>query len=310
MDRVCPSCNENLGVIGDYFCYKCGVKLPAHLTTDEVRVKSGSSLIPPPFIIIEEVSKDFFKHLFSLFLFFVSLVLIGIAAFLLISYSVNQKNKVVVKPNTVVNDKIIKSDVDLPSATFGSSGLVSLVPSDADILVEGTNISKAIYAFTKAISSTAIPNINLKVSDINNLVEDSYVIFSKTRLVENKESRVWGFIFKSRNNEALKSAIESAKSATWYAQLVDSYLVVSNDKATFDEVEKAKNKVVLNLSLNSRYATAKNSLPGNGKLFVLIFTNSAYSSLKTFESTGLFSPKFKEFIDTMIKMNKNSYVVQ
>ncbi len=308
MDRICPSCKENLSTIGDYFCYKCGAKLPPELTASDVRV-GKTSLTPPKFIFKEEFIKipAIAKKILLLPL-LILLVVLGYFFFQkLISRKVEITSNVQVQG---ASDQVIKTEVDLPETTFGAANLVNLVPSNVDLFIEGKGLTRLLSAFTKIKSDSQIPSTNLKVSDIDNLMESSYVIFSKTyEATSGAKARAWGLASKSKNEEKVKELMGSTKEATWSIRLIKDYVVVSNDKGLFKEVGDSLDRVSLNLGLNSRYASAKNSLPKSGKLFILILTKTASNELKELKNNEIFNPDFQKLIDILLTKDKNSYVV-
>jgi len=310
MNRVCPTCKQDLGTIGNYYCFKCGTKLPTQLTTVDVRMNKYGSVVPE-FTTKNELNKKAVKKVGKYMLAIPIGLAIATAVYfflfkggILTSSQNSQKGS-----QTDAENRVIPTTADLPQTIFGERALTNFVPSTADIYVEGKNLSIFLDQFTNIGEDASLLGTSFKVSQIDDLIETQYAIFSKLEKTGDKEERVWALISKSKNEESVKTIVEATKEATWSARLIDGYVVVSNSKVLFDEVSDAKDKVILNLSLNSKFAMAKNSLPTEGKLFVLLLTDSAQESLKELSEENFLTTKFREVSDAILSKDKTSYVV-
>ena len=310
MERTCPVCREGLGIVGNYFCFRCGAKLPQELTSADVRTYLKGHLTPPLFIVKEEFSKDILKLKTSYIVFILVIILLTASAMFLSRLNAITKKRSTPVKEVLVDERILKTDADLPLASFGNQSLSSLIPPDVDLYVEGFDISKFLSSFTNLPLSTSVPKTDLKLSDVETLLDRQYVIFSRIKDKNGSgRKRVWGFLSKAKNNEKLSVLAEATKESSFSARLVDDYLVVSNDSEVFEDVKRAKGKTILSFSLNSKYATAKNSVPSQGKLLILLLTESASEDLSELKKSPLYKSRFSEIVDAMVKRNKNSYVL-
>ncbi len=309
MNRICPFCKENLGTIGNYFCYSCGGKLPHELTQDDVRQKK-SDLVTPEFIVKNELSK-------------VPLILLKFSALLLVVlaglyfFSTLRKAKPLPKKIGIDNvtstqvskEGAIKFNLNLPQADFSSQAFASLVPHDSDIYVEGADLMSFIIGFTSIDKDLLMPGSNIKLSDLSEVLQGHYAIFS----VQNESSsgskvRNWGVVVKPKDI-GIAGKIVGIKESTSSVTILDDYIVFTSNHLMLKEIKDARNKVALSLALNSKYASAKNSLPKTGKLFVLLLNNTSQSDVGVYAALPAFNTKFKELIDILVSKDKNSYVV-
>lgn len=310
MNRICPFCKENLGTIGNYFCYACGEKLPQKLTQDDVRQKKPD-LVTPEFIVKNEFSKA-------------PLILIKVSVLLLVALGavyafsvfrkaapigarkVNVENQVITQAS---KEGVIKFNLDLPQADFSNTAFAALAPHDSDIYVEGADLMSFITRFTNLDKNLLILGSRVKLSDISENLRGRYAIFSVQKEASTgSEIRDWGVIAKPKSIGMVEK-IEGIKEASSSITIVDDYIVYTSTSSVLKEIKDVRNKVALSLALNSKYASAKNSLPKSGKLFVLLLNNTSQSDAAVYATKPLFNAKFKELIDILVSKDKNSYVV-
>lgn len=308
MIQVCPKCkSEN---VGGYFCYNCGAVLSFDPTNEESKKTQA-----PPFVTKEEFIKEkgvFIRYAVIPIALIIACVVLLIVAPLLISAR-RSLDIVANKENTskAPDERVIKTELALDTLTFGKENFAAVIPADIDFYVEGSDITKLLPLFTVYKTSFPVGKGEVLFPEFKSTLEDPYAIFSKVyESTGSAKKRSWGVVFKPKNKVFITSLFDTSKESSFSAKIIHDYAVFANDKRIYDEVDDANSKLILNLSLSSKYASAKNSLPVQGKLFILLLTDDIQKDLAGFESSKVFTEDFKKLADDLLKKDKSSYVIQ
>lgn len=312
MPTMCPKCNsENRG---KYFCLSCG-----EVINDSTIVSNSPNEMP--FVFKKRFIKDISVYVKYIGIPILVLFLI-ISAFLSFKFLKSNKNFSSVMLNSfqhplkaqkTTDSRVIEKNLPLSTIEFFKSTVITFIPADADIYLEGKDFIKFLTEFTAFKISLPFNKNEVKLSDASPLVEEGFSVFSKVyESSPSFKTRAYGLIVKSKEPAKLASlfSLGKVKESSYSLKIVDDYAIFANNTKIFDDVVEAKNKRTLNLSLNSKFATNKNGLPENGKLFMYIQTKKAQEDLQNFSKENFFNETFKQLIEELIKTDKISYVIR
>lgn len=308
MERTCPSCSERIDNIGEYFCLKCGFRLPSELVTLDVK-SSSLRIIAPNFEVRDEINSASVSGAKRFILPLVLLVLITTGLGYIYYYYTSNLNKIKVSTTTVnlKEERVItQSDLGLEKANFTSTDLMVMVPDGADLFVQGKGLFKFLSEFVDMRTLESFLDSKVNFNDLDAITSGDFAIFSK--LESTQSARAWGVVTKYKDKPLAQKLVDSTKEATWSATFVNDYLLFSNNRMLEKEARDAKKKIALNLSLNPKFALARNSALAEGKLLVVLLSEDAKKQLKELDQVFL-NLKFEELRAKIVAKDKSSIVV-
>ena len=309
MQRYCPSCKGAVDVLGDYFCLRCGQKLPGEMSSVDVRSQKLKTE-PPSFIIKTSFARPKYLGRILIVLLFSLLLVGGVYFGLRFFYLGTQVSPKATNSALGVERLLTLDGLAMPSASFDSTEFSALIPFDAKFYLEGTSFKAFLDYFFTPNSESKAPVLSVPVGNIDSLFSGKFAFFIST--IESTSSASYGFVSKVKDKSSfpLSDVEKSVKEASMSVALLDSYLLVYNNPEVLKDVTSSKNKVALNLSLNSKYAVAKNVLPKEAKMQMYIAGEGAYAALDSFSRTDFAPEKLKLLIADLVEKNKTSYAVK
>jgi hypothetical protein len=318
--RTCPKCKTDLGKNSFYFCSNCGAELSGHLIQPPSIVKI-THYTPEP-SVVQKYSHELFmkiKYLWSLRHVKKAIFLSSAAVFILVALGVYFKvtgrfdgisdlPTIVSLPNPNANvtpvvvptiQKVVEVSLPVSEQMLNSGELLSFVPKDAAVYVEGHNYP-AILAhyfnsqdvYKKILSGTSL------------LMEPQFVAFA----TENGNSLQWTGIFVPKNVELASQIAEDLTEYGVYFEAINGKIVLSTDREVFEKVKAAADKTEQNLGLTPEFALAKNTLPREGQMQILFFSEEGKTFLRdTAQKTK--SASFIKDVELIISSGYNELVI-
>ncbi len=311
MVRICPFCRSKLGLYDRYFCTSCGNTLPAELTEskryekkviehEDAKVFHGpkidlKKIIYPLLLLVSTVTLAFVWY---------SLLLPPIIGRTL-TYTL-QKNAEVLKTveqgipgKTVVTPAVITSqNVITPSCSFSSGSLIDpdlekLVPYDVDLYMESDDPK----AFLRGLIDSGIVS-DSKFKAFYDAQKVNFLGPAGFFVTKYSSGYIYGIAF------MLKDVSGKDKlSGEYNISFSGNYAVLVTDKSAMEEIKDVVDGLGKNLALNPIYASAKLTLPKEGKLFILPITKNGRGFLFQLldkNLTGEMSVIVNSFLDSKL----------
>jgi hypothetical protein len=304
MIRVCPTCNDKLGVQDKYFCSRCGNALPEDLVLNDaqkgvshqtISVVRGDSKISEALKKLPKPNVSYLAHFFLgvvLTLVLVAVTYISnkasesVVSFLGKGASVTKDTTKIASGSAPENEApkktyTITADEDWPVIKFDAVKFTNYVPYDAYFYVEGANFFDLanLYLAKSPDLEEKYAEILVKYEDVSAPGfafyiqkiggKDYYGFLTKqtTQLIQPED-----LIFENGGQVLDKKASILA--------IVSGESMVTDTQNLFAGTEKS-------LSLNPNFASARNLVPKTGKFFVYAFDKSAKTYLYTLSADKL-----------------------
>jgi len=286
MTRICPACKGTLGTYDNYFCSACGSQLPPEL----VRVDRFQRRIVKTQLevtrfskILEVVSSPKSKKIaFRSAIAFAAIVFLYLGGKSVWFYGQKfwrQENKTietkaggVFKPGESakkISPYALDAKISYLDGELGLDNIISYIPSDVDLYIEGYDISKFGDSLTGFNPNTSLDYKDL-FEDIETKIDPHFAFFIK-KFADEYSS---GFI-------VIPASGPIQLSKTYgNIKIVDlgKALVISEKEELTKEVGDVVKGNTKNLSLNL-YASAKPNVPSRAQFFILPTTRNGKAYL-------------------------------
>ncbi|OGC57487.1 hypothetical protein A3H26_01320 [candidate division WWE3 bacterium RIFCSPLOWO2_12_FULL_36_10] len=308
MSRICPTCNTILGSYDNYFCSNCGSTLPQEIAVSSPNLRAR--VYAPSYLTGKNKFSFDFIH-FPSFKKSIAFVFV-VCAFLAVSFGfikfypalmkiVSSKDHLK-KPSLdsdLGKQKALDLDIQLKSSTFGSDKIAEYIPENVVLYLETDDLKKLIeiYAGGSGLNKELINNVAP-------LLGDHFAFF----VTKDKGEFDWNFIFAPRDAQESNKRLKDINERYWNFGIVEGKLVMTSNKKVIEDVRLAKNKISLNMSLNSSYVKEKQKLLPKGQVLIILFSNDGVNALEKIKgfkvNAGLINT-----IDRILKTGLKSLVI-
>ncbi|RJR27484.1 hypothetical protein C4561_02195 [candidate division WWE3 bacterium] len=290
MVRICPTCNNKLGIYDYFFCSVCGTALPSEL------VNSGYSFVKTINFIPEKKKGLEFLHNLKPVLLRVSHILnlklvlavllvmiaVGFPIYVLIDkyqfgrgLSLKRDTEVtqnVQEPNAGKN--ALKLSLSLKSHVFGTDKISEWIPYDADFYVEGQDLNSLADKFVV---------VKPHYLELAEYVKDNFSQHFAFFGMRVEDEMYWSVVLFPVNPEGGVNI--DLSNYEWLETLkIDDAILIANHPLLLAKSEEAKSRVSRNLQMNPKYILSKNAAPKSGQLYILALTNEGKEESKNKET--------------------------
>ncbi|NMB91395.1 TFIIB-type zinc ribbon-containing protein [candidate division WWE3 bacterium] len=314
MKRTCPFCKSTLHGNDIFFCTSCGNILPDNVQLKEFSLRNVRSIDG-----VQNYPTSSFKFLKNIFkkasnVLDSKTLLVGIGVGVLIAtcfyllvrftlFSSNNSNETKVmevnkrsdNDNLASNPSIVNLNINLSSGTFGQFKVSNLVPGDVDLYMETNDFSSFEPYFNFLGGEVFTLYENIKES-----VKQFYCAFLSTK----DGKQYWSFlVFPSKED------INTGGYSGLATKRINDVLVISTSDLMIEEIESSISGTQKSLSLNPSYVLIKNSLPVEGKMFLMALNNDKKSeALNVLDKTT--SEELKLIISSFKELDSNFIVIK
>lgn len=271
--RICPFCNRSLRPFEHYFCSTCGKSLPKEVicplqlpVMKRSRTESKKTVLKLP---------SFLKTLNKKKLIGLGFIAVGILCVVLIAVNVvpkipnigffNTSNTKLIEDSLEVqtvkqdfSNKVVISQSDYKSGSFGLSEFAQMVPFDTDLYMEVTDIGWLTV------------NADFFDETLSDMLRGSAIPFC-IFAYENEDGYVtWSFMFEEQPDIDLDALFDALPSEYWSYKVISGKVVVSGVASVFDAVQKASDGLAKNYTMNSFYAKALASSEREGRALIIM----------------------------------------
>ena len=142
------------------------------------------------------------------------------------------------------------------------------------------------------------------INNVAPLLGDHFAFF----VTKDKGEFDWNFIFAPRDAQESNKRLKDINERYWNFGIVEGKLVMTSNKKVIEDVRLAKNKISLNMSLNSSYVKEKQKLLPKGQVLIILFSNDGVNALEKIKgfkvNAGLINT-----IDRILKTGLKSLVI-
>jgi len=238
MERVCPKCKNTVNSPKALFCYFCGAELEEQrvevVKLKEEKPRSKKSYLNRlilPFIILSIISIGFFAY-YKLFA---------------------SKKPAEQFASPVEEEKSLKFEIDL------SNKKIKLSSGDL-----------ATKVLSQIIPVSASTFVVLNVSKLTGLTVDEIASFLEPSFGLAFRNGSFAFIAKMKNKEFVEKKVSeiSTKDTNIYIEVVDEYLVVTNDVNLLNEIQNVNKELSLSLANDAFFVESTKDLSTEGVALV------------------------------------------
>lgn len=316
MKRICPFCKSVLHKNSSFFCLSCGNVLPDELQLKEVSLRNVREMgeVESKLVSLSKSFKNIGKNIFDMvdtkiLAIGVSIgILITVCFYLLVRFTLptftnldidkviddNKKDESIVVSQTKPSN-IINLEISLTSGILGQNKVTEYVPYDVDLYMEFTDFN------------SFEPYFNFMGGELFTLSEstkDKVKSFYSAFVLTRDGNKHWTFIV-----FPLEEDLNAGSYSGLTTEKIGNSIVVSTNEVVIEEVKSAKSGTQKSLALNSSYVLTKNSLPVEGKVFIMFFNNNGKSELENILAKTT-SDELKLIINKFKELNSNYIVIK
>ncbi len=315
MERICPNCKIQLGSYDRYFCTSCGYELPKEMiNTKDVfrRVANFGALANEQKKLLDSVKNNLEIKKFvdpkKLLVSITSIILI-VLGFLYLKppieeYIAASKSEKSASLNTVIpsinpSTNTLKNILDWKSGKFATDSMLAYVPFDADIVIEGFDLSS--FSNTYQNFDPAYARL---VTYASGNVDEHFIFFAQK--VQDKYH--WTLIFKPLDKNFVLTD-EIINTYPWISFWKNDPIAVLTTHSTIaNNVNEAKSNIATNFTHSTLFSSSKTSIPEELKLVIFIKDSAAHDYLRTVLSLDNLPDEILAIIE-QITTSKSNYTV-
>ena len=255
MERVCPKCKNTVNSPKALFCYFCGAELEEQrvevVKLKEEKPRSKKSYLNRlilPFIILSIISIGFFAY-YKLFA---------------------SKKPAEQFASPVEEEKSLKFEIDLSnkkiklsSGDLATKVLSQIIPVSASTFVVLNEPGEFYKNYVEEKSEIDVSKLTgLTVDEIASFLEPSFGLAFR--------NGSFAFIAKMKNKEFVEKKVSeiSTKDTNIYIEVVDEYLVVTNDVNLLNEIQNVNKELSLSLANDAFFVESTKDLSTEGVALV------------------------------------------
>jgi hypothetical protein len=311
MTRICPKCKAKLGGYDSFFCTACGESLPSDLIRRDgvfSRVATFSASQKDNTATEEVTSR--IKQLVNLksivgTLIFVLLIIGGVYASKFILgkelFTTKEETPALESSSSVSYSKNV---VEVPLAwdfnTFNVGGILSYVPFNASIVIEGNDLEKFSAAYVQVD-----PTYKDLAEFIKGKSDQQFVFFA----TEINNQYFWSLIYlpaRADYNMDGDLVLKYAELKFWKN---DPIALITSQESTLSEVSDAKGGLAKNFTQTPLYSTTKAATPKNGKVLVYLSSQKAKDYFKDLQKLPNLPKDIQMVVESISKENSDYSII-
>ena len=255
MDRICPECENIVNSPKALFCYFCGTQL------EEQQVEVA--------ILKEEKSSPKKRYSKRFILLFVTVPIIFIGFFTYYKFFASKK-PVEQFSSPVEEEQSLKFEIDLsnekislPSGSLATKALSQIVPVSVSTFVVLNEPGEVYRSYVEEKSE-------IDVSELTDLTVDEVASFLEPSFGLAFRNDSFAFIAKMKNKEFIEKKVSeiSTNEVNIYIEVVDDYLVITNDVNLLNEIQNVNKELSLSLASDAFFVESTKDLSSDGAALV------------------------------------------
>jgi hypothetical protein len=292
MTRICPFCKSKLGLYDRYFCTSCGNTLPVELAESssspkkvirhEVKNSSKLSINFEKTVKLLVVTLPAFALVLILYRFLLPIItekkmILDSSGIKESTQSTGSKRveldktadrpvseRSVVNPVVVASRNVIILDTSLLTGNLIDPDLGKLIPYEVDLYME-SNDSKTFLG--EIINSEVVSDGKFK--EFYEVQKSNFLGSAGFFVTKTSSDYIYGIAFMLKD-----ISDKSTVSEEYNISFIGSRAVLVSSKSSMKEIQEVGKGLEKNLVLNPIYASAKATVPNEGKLFILPITKN------------------------------------